>query len=132
MNWLLDAQLPRRLAHRLRERGEDALNTLDLPDGNRTTDAAILAVATRDDRIIVTKDADFVASFRLAGQPRRLLLVATGNITNPALETLFRAALPELLAAFTEGRLVELQAGRPAARALLVIHSVPLPSPPPQ
>ena len=45
MNWLVDAQLPSRLARRLRERGEDAIHTLDLPDGNRTTDAVILAVA---------------------------------------------------------------------------------------
>lgn len=41
MNWLIDAQLPRRLAHRLRTEGEDVLHALDLPDGNRTTDAAL-------------------------------------------------------------------------------------------
>ncbi len=70
MNWLIDAHLPARLARLLRERGEDAIHTLDLPDGNRSAAAAILAAAARDDRIVVTKDADFVASFRLAGQPR--------------------------------------------------------------
>ena len=122
MNWLVDAQLPARLAQRLRERGEDAIHTLDLPDGNRTTDAVILAVAARDDRIVVTKDADFVVSFRLLGQPRRLLLVATGNIANRALEALFLAALPALLDAFAGWRLVELHTARDATTALLVIH----------
>lgn len=121
MNWLIDAQLPARLARLLRERGEDALHTTGLPGGNRTPDAAILAVAARDDRIVVTKDADFVASFRLRGQPRRLLLIATGNIVNPALETLVLAALPDLLDAFAGPRLVELHAGR-GGTALLVIH----------
>lgn len=121
MNWLIDAQLPARLARLLRERGEDARHTSDLPDANRTTDAAILAVAARDDRIVVTKDADFVASFRLQGQPRRLLLIATGNIANPALDALVLAALPDLLDAFAETRLVELHAGRGGA-VLLVIH----------
>lgn len=123
MNWLVDAQLPVRLARRLREWGEDAIHTMDLPDANRTTDVAILAVAARDNRIVVTKDADFVASFRLVGQPRRLLLVATGNISNPALEVLFLASLPDLLNAFTAHRLVELHVARDAATALLIIHS---------
>ena len=78
MNRLVDAQLPARLARLLGARSEDAIHTLELPDANRTTDAAILAVAARDDRIVVTRDAGFVATFRLAGQPRRLLLVSTG------------------------------------------------------
>lgn len=67
MNWPSDAQLPARLARLLAARGEDALHTTDLPDANRTPDAAIVAVAARDDRIVVTKDADFVASLRLTG-----------------------------------------------------------------
>lgn len=46
MNWLIDAQLPARLGRLLRERGED---------GNHPTDAALLAVAERDDRIVITR-----------------------------------------------------------------------------
>ena len=122
MHWLIDAQVPARLARLLRERGEDAIHTRDLPDGNRSTDATLLAVAERDDRIIVTKDADFAISFRLQGRPRRLLLIATGNIANPALEALFLAALPDILAAFGGHGLVELHATRDASAALLVIH----------
>ncbi len=127
MNWLIDAQLPARLARLLRERGEDALHTTGLPGGNRTPDAAILAVAARDDRIVVTKDADFVASFRVTGRPRRdplrrvPRLIATGNIANPALDALILAALPARLDAFAGPRLVELHAGHGGA-ALLVIH----------
>ena len=122
MNWLVDAQLPMHLTRLLRERGEDAIHTRDLPDGNRSTDTELLAVAERDDRIIVTKDADFAISFRLQGQPRRLLLIATGNIANPALESLFLAALPELLVAFIDRNYIELHATRDTAAALLVIH----------
>ena len=40
MNWLIDAQLPRRLTEQLRALGENATHTLDLPDGNRTTATA--------------------------------------------------------------------------------------------
>jgi predicted nuclease of predicted toxin-antitoxin system len=122
VKWLIDAQMPRRLAYLLSERGEEAIHTLDLPDGNRTTDAAIMVIADRDGRIVVTKDSDFVASHRLVGHPRQLLLVATGNIANWNLEALFLSALPDLLAAFTEFNFVELHA-RNHLTALLVIHS---------
>ena len=88
MNFLIDAQLPRRLSRRLREAGHDALHTLDLPGGNRTPDTEINAIALRDNRVVITKDADFVNSFLLLGQPGKLVLVSTGNITNAELESL--------------------------------------------
>jgi predicted nuclease of predicted toxin-antitoxin system len=43
-----------------RAAGHDAIHTLDLPDGNATSDAGILAVADREQRVVVTKDTDFV------------------------------------------------------------------------
>jgi predicted nuclease of predicted toxin-antitoxin system len=36
MKFLIDAQLPRRLAHQLRTAGFEAIHTLDLPQGNRS------------------------------------------------------------------------------------------------
>ena len=36
MNFLIDAQLPRRAVGWLTGAGFDAIHTLDLPDGNRT------------------------------------------------------------------------------------------------
>jgi predicted nuclease of predicted toxin-antitoxin system len=65
MRFLVDAQLPRRLARWLGARGQDAVHTLDLPDGNRTQDAAIGDLACREDRIVITKDSDFVSSHPL-------------------------------------------------------------------
>jgi predicted nuclease of predicted toxin-antitoxin system len=41
MNFLIDAQLPRRLAYRLRDLNHDAVHTLDLPLRNRTPDSVI-------------------------------------------------------------------------------------------
>jgi predicted nuclease of predicted toxin-antitoxin system len=41
MKFIVDAQLPRRLAIAMREQGHDALHMLDLPEGNSTTDSAI-------------------------------------------------------------------------------------------
>jgi len=41
MKFLVDAQLPRRLVAQSQEAGVEAVHTLDLPDGNRTSDQEV-------------------------------------------------------------------------------------------
>ncbi len=72
MNWLIDAQLPRRLSERLQALGHDALHTLDLADGNRTTDAEINRIAAESRRIVVSKDNDVLDSQLVTGLPPKL------------------------------------------------------------
>lgn len=79
-----------------------------LPGGNRTPDLEVTRIADNDDRIVVTKDRDFVDSHVLAGSPRSSLIVSTGNISNDELLGLFIANLNALESAFTSSRLVEL------------------------
>lgn len=69
MKFLVDAQLPRRLANWLNDAGQDALHTLDLPRKNLTSDSEIINRAQQDGRIVVTKDADFVRSLLITGEP---------------------------------------------------------------
>ncbi|MSQ72633.1 MAG: hypothetical protein EXR27_15295 [Betaproteobacteria bacterium] len=116
MKFLIDAQLPKRLAEWLKEAGHDARHTLDLPRGNRTSDADLNDLAFREQRIVVSKDGDFVESLLVTGQPARLLLVSTGNISNVALEAIVRANLPAIEASFEGCRFVEL------GRASLIVH----------
>jgi len=108
VNFLIDAQLPRRLARKLRELGHDALHTLDLPGGNRTPDPEINAVAQRDNRVVITKDADFVNSFLLLGQPGKLVLISTGNVTNAELEAVLLPRIPAIEAELQTSSYVEL------------------------
>lgn len=112
MRFLVDAQLPRRLAHFLNTRGHDALHTLDLPSGNATTDWAVAEIADADDRVVVTKDADFVVDHLARGRPARLLLVAVGNASNARLLAIFDRHLDAIVAALDESRFVELHADR--------------------
>jgi predicted nuclease of predicted toxin-antitoxin system len=116
MRFIVDAQLPRRLARWLAARGHDVLHTLDLTDGNRTPDEAITELACRDDRIVVTKDADFVSSHLVTGRPPRLLLVATGNMGNAELQRLLEGNIQILEDALESHRFIEL------GRDSLVIH----------
>lgn len=108
MRFLVDAQLPVRLARFLSSAGHEALHTLDLPDGNRATDRWIAEVADDNNRVVVTKDRDFRDSHLLARSPRRLLVVATGNITNAALLSLFETHLATIVGAFSEADFVEI------------------------
>ncbi|MEX0830951.1 MAG: DUF5615 family PIN-like protein [Nitrospirales bacterium] len=86
----------------------NALHNLDLPHGNRTRDEELAALATREVRILITKDSDFVTTFHLQNKPSKLLLVSTGNIDNVTLLQLFLTNLPHLERTFTQNNFVEL------------------------
>lgn len=116
MRFLVDAQLPVRLARLLNDTGHDALHTSQLPDGNRSGDAHVTERADRENRVVVTKDRDFRDVHLLTGSPRRLLIVATGNITNAALLSLVQSHLDAITAAFDEADFVEL------GRDQLIVH----------
>jgi len=88
VKFLVDAQLPARLAGFLQQAGHDAVHTSALPTGNRTTDMRITRIADGESRVVVTKDRDFRDGHLLSGSSRRLLVVATGNITNTELMAL--------------------------------------------
>jgi predicted nuclease of predicted toxin-antitoxin system len=116
MKVLLDAMLPRRLARRLTALGRDAVHTLDLPFGNRASGRDIRALADRDGRVVVTKDADFVSSHVVSGRPAPLLLVSTGNTGNDELEVRLLAQLASIEECLEAPGFVEL------TRDGLVIH----------
>jgi predicted nuclease of predicted toxin-antitoxin system len=89
VNFLIDAQLPRRLARWLQQRGHNAVHTFDLHRQNRTPDAFILALTKKEQRVLITKDTDFEIFHELGQGPPKLLLVTTGNIHNDELLEIF-------------------------------------------
>ena len=117
MKFLVDAQLPRRLVKRFREAGFEAIHTLDLPMGNRTSDIEINALSIREQYVVVTKDADFVSSFHLHHEPYKLLLVSTGNISNSELEALLLANINAISQGFDTFDFVEIN------RHTVIFHS---------
>lgn len=108
MKLLVDAQLPRRMCGWLSSHGHDAVHTLDLPQGNRTPDEALIERADLEGRILVTKDDDFVQSRLVRGRPRMLWLIATGNVDNRRLESMILEALPMAQQAFENSSFIEL------------------------
>jgi predicted nuclease of predicted toxin-antitoxin system len=108
MKFIVDAQLPTRLAKFLQEAGYDTIHTRDLPDQNATPDSTINTISIAQERIVITKDSDFVDSFLTIQQPYKLLLITTGNIKNSELEALFTDNLNTLITLLTEHSYVEL------------------------
>lgn len=96
--------------------GHDVVHTSELPNGNRTPDREITGIAEVQDRIVVTKDRDFVDGHLLSAEPRRLLLVSTGNIRNDDLMVLFARYSEALARQFDDVDFVELD------RAVLILH----------
>ena len=90
--------------------------TLDLPDGNRTTDRTINELSIKEQYIIVTKDSDFVESFLLRREPWKLLLISTGNIGNNELEKLLSSSIQKVIEAFDGFDFIEL------SRTSMIFH----------
>lgn len=116
MKCLVDAQLPRRMVDWLTAAGCDTVHTLDLPDGNRTTDDQINDLANGEQRVVVSKDADFVDGHILRGRPAKLLLISTGNISNRDLEALIMSHIPDIVREFQAHAFLEI------SRAGLVVR----------
>lgn len=117
MKFLIDAHLPKRLVLFLISLGHDAIHTLDLPDGNRTTDQAINELSIREERVVVTKDSDFVNSLLIRKTPFKLFLVSTGNIKNKDLENLFQVNIDQIVSLFEKYTFVEMN------RDSIIIHN---------
>jgi len=108
MKYLIDAQLPKRLSDTLNTKGYDSIHTHDLPDKNRTKDRDIISISLSDQRIVVSKDSDFVDSILLLAKPFKLLFISTGNIPNDKLLHLFMANIESIDQAFNSNDLIEL------------------------
>lgn len=83
--FLVDQQLPARLATHLKERGHHAQHIKEYPGGVTLADVEITRIADAKDWAVVTKDEDFRISHLLTKQPERLVYITCGNISTPGL-----------------------------------------------
>ena len=108
MKFLIDAQLPIGVKKILVNSGFDAIHTDDLPDRERSTDNQIRELSDKENRIVVSKDSDFVDSFHIRKSPKKLLLISTGNIKNSSLYMLLTKNLIKIAELFKSCDLVEM------------------------
>lgn len=118
MRLIVDAQLPRRLSNWFCSVGHDSIHTLDLPERNRTADNSLATIADLEDRIVVTKDSDFLKLQLLTRSPRKLLFVTTGNLSNDSLQTIFNSSIEIIEKLFLTFEIVELNGSMVIGRNL--------------
>ena len=108
MKFVIDAQLPYSLCTLLKWKGFDCIHTDELPGKERTRDEEIKQIALSENRIVITKDSDFLDSHLLNGIPPKLLMVTTGNIVNKKLLEIFEKNISDILVHFGKYNLIEL------------------------
>jgi len=86
----------------------ESKHTLDLPKKNATPDPEIIRFADDENRIVISKDSDFLDNYILDGSPKKLLIVSTGNINNRNLIRLFEKNLETLKSLFEENTVIEI------------------------
>jgi len=78
LTFLVDAQLPPALARWISSRGHQATHVFDIAM-HMAGDAAIWEQAAKDDRVLISKDEDFVDRWLLNATPIALVWIRKGN-----------------------------------------------------
>jgi predicted nuclease of predicted toxin-antitoxin system len=108
LRFLIDAQLPPRLARMLRRAGHQADHVFDLGLLSKP-DVQIWSHAERSGAIILTKDSDFSALRLRAASGPAVVWLRLGNVTNAKQERALKSVLPEIVAAIEgDERLIEI------------------------
>ena len=109
MKLLVDNQLPAALAAHLRNWGLDCVHVLEL-GLNTADDLEIWRRAAAEDRIVVTKDEDFLLLASRPSDRGRMIWVRLGNCRNATLLAAFDRTRDVLLQAIAAGqRVIELR-----------------------
>ncbi|WP_168036384.1 DUF5615 family PIN-like protein [Neolewinella antarctica] len=73
------------------------MHTTDLKDGHLLADDEITNVAVTEDRVVITKDADFYNAYLVFGAPPKVLYLTFGNISNKDLLQYFDTHFSEIV-----------------------------------
>ena len=109
MKFLIDNQLPQALAKHLSEQGHDCQHVLEVNLAN-APDAGICLYAVSQERILISKDEDFVYLVGRPGSTVQLIWVRTGNCRTKTLLAAFDRSWLAIESCFAAGdRLVEIR-----------------------
>lgn len=102
MRFLVDAQLPSRLARRLADLGHDATHVADIGLGG-ASDADVWNAANERAAILVTKDHDFAVARAARGEGPAIVWIRIGNTSNDVLIARLVGSLDDIAEAVARG-----------------------------
>ena len=103
IKFIVDTQLPPRLAHYITSLGYQTTHTTFYENGHLLDDKTIIIIAKEEDRTIITKDSDFLDNYVINGSPPKVLVLEFGNISNKDLLKLFENYFDEVIISFEQG-----------------------------
>jgi predicted nuclease of predicted toxin-antitoxin system len=68
-----------------------------LEHGNDTSDSIINRISISEQRILITKDSDFLDSFIIKNEPYKLIMVKLGNTSKKELIEFFTGRFEEII-----------------------------------
>jgi predicted nuclease of predicted toxin-antitoxin system len=104
LKFIIDTQSPPALAASLNKKGIDATHVISYPMGEFTSDKEIIDIASKEERVIITKDSDFFDYYLLKGFPPAILWLRIGNIKNKDLIEIIDKQLNLIQSLFIENR----------------------------
>lgn len=105
MRFLIDAQLPPRLAKRLRDLGHDAVHVSEIGLA-AATDKVVWDAAFERNAVLVTKDQDFAVARAVSAVGPVIIWIRLGNTTNDVLIARVVASLDAIEAAIGRGEMI--------------------------
>jgi predicted nuclease of predicted toxin-antitoxin system len=109
VKFLIDNQLPKALAEHLRARGQDCQHVLEAGLAH-ASDISICRYAEAQDRILISKDEDFLYLCNLPTSKIRLVWVRLGNCRTTVLLAAFDRLWSTIESCFATGdRIVEIR-----------------------
>ena len=105
MRLLIDAQLPPRLARRLRELGHEAVHVGEIGLA-AATDKIVWDVAAERRAVLVTKDQDFAVARAISADGPAIVRIRLGNTTNDVLIARVVGSLDAVEAAIRRGEVI--------------------------
>jgi predicted nuclease of predicted toxin-antitoxin system len=87
-----------------------------LPEKNKTTDKEVTRISLTESRVVITKDNDFLSSYIVKKEPRKLIIVSTGNVSNTDLLRLFEVNIEKMIDLLSQNEVIEINQG------YLVVH----------
>ena len=108
MKFIVDEQLPGSLVKWLCEQNIDAIHATSLGTGDKISDLEICKKSILEERVVISKDIDFLNRFLLKNEPWKLIYVTTGNISNRDLLSLFQNNFKQLSKMLEHSAVIEL------------------------
>ncbi|MCF8246048.1 MAG: DUF5615 family PIN-like protein [Saprospiraceae bacterium] len=108
MKFLIDEQLPISLVKWLAGQGFDVIHATALGKNMKISDKDVCRESITNQRVVISKDIDFLNSFLIKKEPWKLIYLTTGNISNKYLLALFQSNLNQIIDLFDKANVVEM------------------------